>query len=85
MDLDPEEGLDRLVRGRGEDARDRIESEVLDFHTSVREAYLRSAEKEPERFVIIDARLSREEIEGKVTAVVDELLKDVDITTGRTP
>jgi dTMP kinase len=85
MDLDPEEGLDRLVRGRGEDARDRIESEVLDFHARVREAYLRSAEREPERFVVIDARLSREEIEATVNAVVDRLLEDSDITTGRTP
>jgi dTMP kinase len=85
MDLDPEEGLDRLVRGRGEDARDRIESEVLDFHARVREAYLRAAAREPERFVVIDARLSREDIERKVAAVVDELLQDADITTGRTP
>jgi dTMP kinase len=83
MDLDPEEGLERLVSGRGEDARDRIESEVLDFHSSVREAYLRSAEREPQRFIVIDARLSREEIEAKVTAVVDRLLEGADITRGR--
>ncbi|MEA3409115.1 MAG: dTMP kinase, partial [Candidatus Eisenbacteria bacterium] len=51
MDLDPEEGLDRLIRGRGEHARDRIESEVLDFHRRVREVYLESSRREPARFV----------------------------------
>jgi dTMP kinase len=85
MDLDPEEGMDRLVKGRGEHARDRIESEVLDFHRRVREAYLESSQREPERFVVIDARLSRDEVEAQVTAVVDELIAERGIPTGRTP
>ena len=85
MDLDPAEGMDRLIRGRGEHARDRIESEVLEFHKSVREAYLHLSGREPERFVVIDARLSREEIEKQVGAAVDELLGERDMRTGRTP
>ncbi|MCK4409776.1 MAG: dTMP kinase [Candidatus Eisenbacteria sp.] len=85
MDLDPEEGLNRLVKGRGEHARDRIESEVLEFHKSVREHYLQSSEREPERFVVIDARLPREEIEAQVGAAVDELLGERGTRTGRTP
>ncbi len=85
MDLDPEEGLDRLVRGRGEHARDRIENEVLAFHRRVREVYLESARREPARFVVIDARLSREEIEAGVTAVVERLLGERGMRTGRTP
>jgi len=85
MDLDPEEGLDRLVKGRGEQARDRIESEVLEFHKSVREAYLQLSGRDLERFVVIDARLSREEIEAQVGAAVDELLEERGMRTGRTP
>jgi dTMP kinase len=85
MDLNPEEGLDRLVRGRGEHARDRIESEVLDFHRRVREVYLELSRREPARFVVIDARLSREEVEAQVTAAVDELLGERGMRTGRTP
>jgi dTMP kinase len=85
MDLDPREGLSRLDRGRGEGARDRIESEVLDFHSRVRDAYLRSAQDEPERFVVIDAGLSREQIAAKVTSVVDELLTNAGTAKGRTP
>ena len=75
MDLDPEEGLERLVAGRGEDARDRIESEAHEFHRRVREAYLEIARAEPERFVVIDARLPREEIEPLVISKIDELLE----------
>jgi dTMP kinase len=85
MDLDPREGLSRLDRGRGEGARDRIESEVLEFHSRVRETYLRSAEDEPGRFVVIDAGLSRDEIEARVTSVVDGLLTNAGIEPGRTP
>ena len=75
MDLDPRVGLDRLVKGRGEQSRDRIESEVLEFHTRVREAYIQSSRQEPHRFVVIDARLSREEIEARVNSSVDALLE----------
>lgn len=84
MDLDPAEGLDRLIKGRGEHARDRIESEVLEFHKRVREAYLQSAKREPGRFVVIDARLPREEIETQISAVVEGLLKERGLPTGRT-
>ena len=76
MDLDPAEGLARLVAGRGENSRDRIESEVLGFHRRVREAYLEIAAREPERFVVIDARLDREEIAARVGRRVDELLEE---------
>lgn len=85
MDLDPRVGLERLVKGRGEHSRDRIESEVLEFHTRVREAYLQSSRREPDRFVVIDARLSREEIEARVNAAVDALLESRKLSTGRTP
>lgn len=74
LDLDPEVGLDRLVRGRGEHARDRIENEVLEFHKRVREAYLECAAREPDRFVVIDASLSPKEIEAQITAEVERLL-----------
>jgi dTMP kinase len=85
MDLDPREGMERLVRGRGEDSRDRIESEVHEFHARVREAYLEASRREPGRFVVIDAGLSREVIAEQVNAAVDALLEAKGYTTGRTP
>jgi dTMP kinase len=62
-----------------------MESEVLEFHKRVREAYLQSSRREPERFVVIDARLSREEIGAQVGAAVDRLLEERGLPTGRTP
>ena len=85
MDLDPEVGLERLVRGRGERARDRIESEVLEFHARVREAYLELSRREPDRFVVIDAGLPREDIAALIAAAVDGLLEERGLSTGRTP
>jgi len=75
LDLDPEVGLDRLVKGRGEHSRDRIESEVLEFHKRVRDTYLESAAREPDRFVVIDASRSREKIEAQIAAAVEGLLE----------
>jgi len=83
MDLDPAEGIERLVMGRGEGARDRIESEVLEFHQRVREAYLETAGREPDRFVVIDAELSVEEIQSNVREAVGRLLGHRGMKTGR--
>lgn len=45
-----------LARLEGRGGKDRIERETLSFHRRVRAAYLQRAEKEPKRFVVIDAR-----------------------------
>jgi dTMP kinase len=81
LDLDPEVGLKRLVRGRGEHARDRIESEVLAFHKRVRTAYQECAAREPDRFVVIDASLSLEEIAERIRSAVSRLLAVGEATT----
>jgi len=62
LDLPPEEGLGRK-EGR---SYDRFQSEALDFHRRVREGYLRLAEAEPERWLVLDARLPRREIKRTV-------------------
>lgn len=76
LDLDPEEGLSRLASARGGTARDRIEREALEFHRRVRAAYLASARREPERFVVVDARRPPSEITAVVVSKVDELLSE---------
>jgi dTMP kinase len=85
MDLDPEEGMIRLLRGRGEGARDRIESEVLGFHRKVRETYLRIAEREPARFEVIDASLPEEVIASAIADKIDGMLAGFDREAGRQP
>lgn len=56
LDLDPGQGL-----GRFED-RDRIEGESEEFHHRVREQFLRLAERDPEHYLVLDARRPVEEI-----------------------
>ena len=56
FDIEVEVGLGRTHQ-RGDDARapDRLDSEPLEFHKRVRQAYLEIASREPERFRIIPA------------------------------
>jgi dTMP kinase len=56
MDLPAEIGLSRLQ------STDRLESEPLAFHERVRQEYLNLAHQDPERFLIVDASLSIEQI-----------------------
>lgn len=73
LDLGPDEGLERLS-GRGSGGRDRIESEDLAFHERVRKAYLRAAEREPSRFVVLDGTLDPDELARTILVRVDRLL-----------
>ncbi len=51
-------GLSRIEKGK----EDRLEQESLDFHKKVRKGFLDLAQKESDRFFIIDGTLSIEEI-----------------------
>ena len=54
LDLDPKIGLAR-VAGRGDSDELRFEEKGVAFHEKLREAYLKLAVAEPERFIVIDA------------------------------
>ena len=53
--------MSRLAARDGAD-RDRIEQEDRIFHQKVRNGYLALAEKEPERFLVLDASKPLEEV-----------------------
>jgi dTMP kinase len=56
LHLDVEEGLDRAQQRAARDAaRDRLESESTDFHQRVATGFSVLAQRDPERFVVIDA------------------------------
>jgi dTMP kinase len=74
MDVPPEVGLVRTIRRRGEDAADRFESESEEFHTKVRDAYVRIAAAEPERCVLINATEPRDEVAERIWKVVSNRL-----------
>ncbi len=56
---------------------DRIEKENIEFHTSVRNAYLGLAEKNPERIIVINAFDSIENIHEIVKRATSRLIKEV--------
>jgi dTMP kinase len=72
LDLPPEVGL---ARARGRAAADRMESESLDFHQRVRQTFLALAEAEPDRYLVVDARRSPEEIAAAVRVRVADVLQ----------
>lgn len=72
LDLDPAAARVRL--DSADKPFDRLEAEKLDFHTRVREAFLALAQAEPERFLIVDASASPEQIAERIRARVSSLL-----------
>lgn len=74
LDLDPEKARERL--DSADKPFDRLEAEKEEFHGRVRDAYLALAAAEPERFLVLDASASVDEIAAAVRARVEEFLAD---------
>ena len=72
LDLDAASAVAR--RAKTGDAPDRLEREKVEFFEAVRACYLELAAAEPERFLVVDARLTVDEIQSKIRTRVDELL-----------
>jgi len=68
LDLAPEQGLGRFAE------RDRIEGESVEFHERVRRAYLELAARDPEHYLVLDARLPVNVVAAAVQAAVQPLL-----------
>ena len=73
LDLDATASLARRAKTGQEP--DRLEREKVEFFEAVRQGYLDLAAAEPERFFIVDARQTIEEMAAQIRARVDELLK----------
>ncbi|RBY96373.1 dTMP kinase [Blastococcus sp. TF02-8] len=78
LDLPPEVGL---ARARGRAAADRLESESLDFHQRVRQTFRTLAEAAPDRYLVIDARRSPDEIAAEIRVRVADLLSGLPLQT----
>ena len=61
LDLPADVGLGRAT-ARGNEAESRFERMGLAFHTTLREAFLTRAKAEPQRFLVIDARPTPQEV-----------------------
>lgn len=73
LDIEVELGF---ARKWGSEKLDRLEQEDIVFHQRVRGGYLKLAEAEPERWLVIDATQSRKRIAGIIWERVSRLLDD---------
>lgn len=67
LDLPAEVGLNRLKK------LDRLEAQPLVFHERIRQEYLQLALLDPERYLVVDARMSMEDIHFAIITRVAEL------------
>lgn len=75
FDLSIENALRRLsLRNEAGERQNRMDIETGEFYARVREAYMRIHAADPERFRIVDANGSVEEIHANVVSIVNEFL-----------
>ena len=75
FDIDPEIGLARIASNANREVN-RLDLEKIDFHKKVRQTFLDLAKRYPDRFVVIDASLSREEVaKNTLEAILKRLCK----------
>ncbi|MGC1375320.1 MAG: dTMP kinase [Anaerolineales bacterium] len=74
LDIDVEIGLQRKLNS-GE--WNRLDAKEIDFHRRVREGYLRFAEAEPARWVVVDAGQSWEVVQGYMRDIVSKRIQEL--------
>jgi dTMP kinase len=77
LDCRVEQGLARTARRpvtAGQPREDRFEREKIEFHEKVRAGFLELARAEPQRFRIVDASRSEEEIAADIRSIIDREL-----------
>jgi len=72
FDLSPEIGISRK---KDQKEVNRLDAESMEFHQRVRKGYLEQARKDPEKWRVIDATESVDDIHRKVASTVLEFLK----------
>lgn len=73
FDIDPQIGLERARHG-GRRTHDRLEAEALAFHEKVRAGYLGMAQNEPDRFLVLSAEGTPDQVWGRLESGVKERL-----------
>ena len=76
LDLDHESGLERARtrNSQGDGAESRLDDEPEEFHRRVREGFLQLAEASPNRFRVVAADGSPDDVFGRILAVIPEEL-----------
>jgi len=84
LDLSPEEGMRRRSTTRDRFEQGFEQREITDFHHRVRQGYLELASKEPERWLILEARLSPTQVARLIWQKVEPLVGKMGLAK-RTP
>lgn len=75
LDISAAEGrLRRLTHTGGVDDSDRLEAEPDDFHERIRHAFLELAKAAPQRYLVLDATASAEQLQDLIRERLEELL-----------
>ena len=75
FDITVENAIKRMEkRIESGENRNRMDVETAEFYSNVREAYLSIAANEPQRFIVVDANGSVEEIQSQVVKLVEPLI-----------
>jgi dTMP kinase len=70
LDVDPSVGLARVV------GPDRLESEPVEWHQRVRQAFLDIAAAQPDRYLVLDGSRPVEDLAVEIATVVSDLVGD---------
>jgi dTMP kinase len=74
LDLPAEIGLGRAAQRRAGAQPDRFETETIEFHTNLRQAFRRIAGAEPQRCVLVDANRPVDKVAEDIWAAVNSRL-----------
>ncbi|MCD8203573.1 MAG: dTMP kinase [Coprobacillus sp.] len=69
FDIDPEIGMERIKENSTREVN-RLDLEQIEFHKTVRNAFLSISKEYPERYVVIDASRPQEEVEKEVLDII---------------
>jgi dTMP kinase len=74
LDVPATVGMQRATKRRGVGDVDRFEGEALAFHEKLRDGFLMLAASEPERCVLIDATVSKDDVHDQIWRIVSQRL-----------
>ena len=73
LDIEPEIGLQRRMEAGG---FDRLDAYDIDFHHRVRDGYLDMAAADPQRWVIVDAAQTFDQVQEELRSILFKILKN---------
>ena len=73
FDISPDIALERAQQ---RSSLDRFESEPMDFHNRIREAYIDMAKLESDRIRVIDSSLDFDSVKNQVTSIITKFIND---------